>query len=92
VRNNPSFRRIVTPYCSYWTGGNLELMQMDSQSRAFEAPLEAAPAGTPLRCPRTMTAQSIQTLSPARIAAALILALVSPPTQLAPAIISRRRA
>jgi hypothetical protein len=39
-----------------------------------------------------MTAQSIQTLSPARIAAALILALVSPPTQLAPAIISRRRA
>jgi hypothetical protein len=72
-------------------GRQLELMTMDSQFRAFEATVEAAPAGTPLRCPRPMLAQSLQTWTPAAAAAALMMALVSQPAQLAPAV-SRRRA
>ena len=64
---------------------------MDSQSRVFEAPVEAVPAGTPLRCPRPMLAQSLQAWTPASAAATLMTALVSQPAQLAPAV-SRRRA
>ena len=70
-------------------GRQLELITMDSQSRAFEAQVEAAPVGTPLRCPRPMVAQSLQTWTPATATAALLTALVSQPTQLA---VSRRRA
>ncbi|MBA2590008.1 MAG: hypothetical protein H0U98_15450 [Alphaproteobacteria bacterium] len=62
---------------------------MDSQSRAFEAVVEVA--GTPLRCPRPMTAEPLQPWSPGLIAAALVTAMVSTPAQLAPAV-SRRRA
>jgi len=72
-------------------GRQLELMTMDSQSRAFEAQVEAAPAGTPLRCPRPMIAQSLQTWTPASAAAALLTALVSQPAHLVPTL-SRRRA
>ena len=91
VPNDPSFRRIVTFNCWVSDGRQSELMTMDSQSRAFEAPGEAVPAGTPLRCPRPMHAQSLQTWTPAAAAAALITALVSQPAQLSPAV-SRRRA
>ena len=64
---------------------------MDSQSRAFEAQVEAVPVGTPLRCPQPMIAQSLRTWTPAAAAAALMTALVSQPAQLALAV-SRRRA
>jgi len=60
---------------------------MDSQSRAFEAVVEVA--GTPLRCPRPMTAEPLQPWTAGGIAAALVGALVSAP--LIPAV-SRRRA
>jgi hypothetical protein len=70
----------------------LDHAQMDSQSRAFEATLEATPVGTPLPCRRIMIAQPIQPWTPARIAAALVMALVQAPAGLAPAAISRRRA
>jgi hypothetical protein len=63
---------------------------MDSQSRAFEVPVEAIPAGTPLPCPQTMMAQPIQVWTPARILGALAMALISTPAQLVP--IARRRA
>jgi hypothetical protein len=64
---------------------------MDSQSRAFEVP-PAPDAGTPLRCPRPMAAQPILVWTPARIVGALFAALVLAPVQLAPAVITRRRA
>ena len=53
--NDPLFRRIVTFDCSMSDGRQFGLMTMDFQSRAFEAPAEAAPVGTPLRCPRPMS-------------------------------------
>ncbi len=65
---------------------------MDSQSRAFEAPVEEPFSGTPLRCPRRMNAQALVPWTPGRILAALVLALVSMPAQLAPVVLNRRRA
>ena len=65
---------------------------MDSQSRAFEAPAEEHVSGAPLRCPRPMTIQPLVPWTPGRIVAALFLALVAIPAQLAPAVLSRRRA
>ena len=65
---------------------------MDSQSRAFEAPVEEHFTGTPLRCPRPMAIQPLVPWTPGRILTTLFLALVSVPGQLAPAVLSRRRA
>jgi hypothetical protein len=66
---------------------------MDSQPRAFEASFTSIPeAGTPLPCHRPMIAQPVVVWTPARIIAALFLALVSVPAQLVPAAITRRRA
>jgi len=71
----------------------IRVYQMDSQSRAFEVPfVSGLDAGTPLRCPRPMAAQSIVAWTPARILGALFAALVLAPVQLAPAMITRRRA
>jgi hypothetical protein len=67
------------------------ICQMDSQFRAFESVL-TPDAGTPLRCPRPMVAQTILVWTPARLAAALFAGLASAPVQLAPALITRRRA
>jgi len=66
--------------------------QMDSEFRAFEAPVEATLAGTPLRCPRPMTAQPLVPWTMGRILMAFLVALISAPAQLAPAVINRRRA
>jgi len=65
---------------------------MDSQSRAFEAPVEASFSGVPLRCPQPMIAQSLVPWTPGRIIAALFMALVSAPALLVPAAMNRRRA
>jgi hypothetical protein len=65
---------------------------MDSQSRAFEAPAEEHFSGTPLRCPRPMMAQPLVPWTAGRILAALVLALVAMPAQLAPVVLNRRRA
>ena len=66
---------------------------MDSESRAFEAPVEAAIlAGTPMRCPRPMTAQPLVPWTVGRILMAVLVVLISVPAQLAPAVINRRRA
>ena len=65
---------------------------MDSESRAFEAPVEATLTGTPLRCPRPMIAQKLVPWTMGRIVVALLVALISVPAQLAPAVINRRRA
>jgi len=64
---------------------------MDSQSRAFEAPVEAGHSGVPLRCPRPMITQLLVPWTPGRIVAALVLALISVPALLMPAA-NRRRA
>jgi len=66
--------------------------QMDSQSRAFEAPIEEHLAGTPLPCPRPMVVQSLVPWTPGRLLGALFVALVSVPAQLAPVVLNRRRA
>jgi hypothetical protein len=65
---------------------------MDSQSRAFEAPVEEPFSGTPLRCPRRMNAQPLVPWTPGRILTVFLLALVSMPAQLAPVVLNRRRA
>ena len=66
---------------------------MDSKSRAFEAPVEEPFfSGTPLRCPRPMLAQPLVPWTPGRVLAALFLALVAMPAQLAPVVLNRRRA
>src|SRR6185437_5688935 len=57
-------------------GCNILGYQMDSQSRAFEAPVEEYSTGTPLRCPRPMTAQSLVPWTPSRAVAALIMTMV----------------
>jgi len=67
-------------------------LQMDSQSRAFEAPLGASLSGVPLRCPHPMITQSLVPWTPARILSALFSALVSAPALLVPAALNRRRA
>ena len=65
---------------------------MDSQSRAFEAPVEENLAGVPLRCYRSMHAQSIVPWTPGRIAGALFQAMIAAPAQLIPVKLTRRRA
>jgi hypothetical protein len=65
---------------------------MDSEFRAFEAPVEASLSGTPLRCPRPMIAQPLVPWTMGRILLACLVALISVPAQLAPAVTSRRRA
>jgi hypothetical protein len=67
-------------------------LNMDSQSRVFEAPVEENLAGVPLRCHRSMRAQSLVPWTPTRILATLFQAAVAMPAQLAPARITRRRA
>lgn len=67
-------------------------LQMDSESRAFEAPVEATLTGTPLRCPRPMTAQKLVPWTVSRLLVASVMALIAVPAQLAPAVINRRRA
>jgi hypothetical protein len=67
---------------------------MDSQSRAFEAPLETDLSGTatPLRCPRVMTAQPLVPWTPTRLLGALLMTLLSAPVQLLQPAFNRRRA
>ena len=66
---------------------------MDPQSRAFEA---VPDAGTPLRCPRVMAAQSLSVATPVSLIGSLLTALLYIPRAaiLAPAAIrmTRRRA
>ena len=64
---------------------------MDSESRAFEAPVEATLTGTPLRCPRPMIAQPLVPWTMGRIVVASLMALISVPAQLAPVVNNRRR-
>jgi hypothetical protein len=67
---------------------------MDSQLRAFELPFEAhVSCGTPPRCPRAMTAQTIQVWTPTRILGVLLMAMLSAPriAIAAPALIGRGR-
>ena len=74
-------------------GRNFLDSQMNSQPRAFETSFTSIPeAGTPLPCPRPMIAQPVVVWTPARIAAALFMALIAVPAQLVPAAITRRRA
>jgi hypothetical protein len=65
---------------------------MDSESRAFEAPVEATHTGTPQRCPRPMKAQKLVPWTVSRLVVAALMAAISVPAQLAPAVINRRRA
>jgi len=57
---------------------------MDSQSRAFESYPETipVPAGTPLRCPRPMAAQSLAVWTPFSIVGALLMAVLTVPRAL----------
>ena len=66
-------------------------LQMDSEFRAFEAPVEATLAGTPMRCHRPMIAQPLVPWTIGRILVAFLAVLISAPAQLAPAVINRRR-
>jgi hypothetical protein len=72
----------------------LDLIRMDSQSRAFEAPLEAtlSETATPLRCHRTMTPQPLVPWTPARLLGALLMTLLSAPAFLLQPATNRRRA
>jgi len=54
--------------------------------------VEATLTGTPLRCPRPMIAQPLVPWTMGRILMAFLVALISVPAQLAPAVINRRRA
>jgi hypothetical protein len=65
---------------------------MDSESRAFEAPVEATLTSTPLRCPRPMIAQPLVPWTMGRLLLAFLMAVISVPAQLAPAVNRRRRA
>jgi len=65
---------------------------MDSESRAFEAAVEASLSGTPLPCRRPMIAQPLVPWTTTRLLMAGLGALISVPAQLAPAVINRRRA
>lgn len=75
--------------CDLWT-----LQRMDSQFRAFEAPLEAnlSETATPLRCPRNMPAQPLVPWTPTRLLGALVMALVSAPALWLQPALNRRRA
>ena len=67
---------------------------MDSQSRAFEVPLEItlSETATPLRCRRPMVPQPLVPWTPARLAGALLMTLVSAPALLLQPATNRRRA
>jgi len=72
----------------------LDFAQMDSQSRAFEAPVEATltETATPLRCPRNMVAQPLVPWTPARLLGAFAMVLLSGPALLLQPAVNRRRA
>ena len=72
----------------------LEFARMDSQSRAFEAPVESSlsEAATPLRCHQIMKPQPLVPWTPARLLGALLMAMVSAPALLLQPATSRRRA
>ena len=65
--------------------------KMDSQSRAFEAGLDAVPLSTPLPCPRRMVPQNLAPVTPGHLLMKLLLALAPLPLQRVPAVIKRRR-
>jgi hypothetical protein len=66
---------------------------MDSQSRAFEAHLETlSETATPLRCPHTMSPQSLVPWTPGRLLVAGLTALLSAPVLLLQPAVNRRRA
>jgi hypothetical protein len=67
---------------------------MDSQSRAFEAPVETnlSEAATPLRCHRRMVAQPLVPWTPARLLGALLVTLITAPASLLQPAVNRRRA
>jgi hypothetical protein len=87
---------MISPHCHVslpMSKGRKTLgLQMDSQSRAFEAPVEASFSGVPLRCPQPMITQSLVPWTAGRIVAALFMALISVPALLVPAVTNRRRA
>ena len=72
----------------------LDFVRMDSQSGAFEAPLEAIlrETATPLRCPHAMIAQPLVPWTPVRLLGALLATLLSVPAQRLQPAINRRRA
>lgn len=73
----------------------LDLAQMDSQSRAFEAspgPSDLSETATPLRCFHPMVPQPLVPWTPGRILAATAMALVSAPVLLLQPAVNRRRA
>jgi hypothetical protein len=93
-------RSIISPHCHdvlQTSEGRplLDILHMDSQSRAFEGHAEAAAlsAGTPLPCPRTMSVQVLADRSAASLIGTLFTALFAVPRALvlAPAVISRSR-
>lgn len=69
---------------------------MDSQSRAFESPVESNPvvAAAPLTCPRAMHPQTLTIWTPFSILGSVVMALLTLPRTLvlAPAASRRRRA
>jgi hypothetical protein len=71
----------------------LDFAQMDSQSRAFEAPVETTltETATPLRCHRKMVAQPLVPWTPARLVGALAMMMLSAPALLLQPAINRRR-
>jgi len=64
---------------------------MDSQSRVFEGQTLNETA-TPLRCPRTMSPQSLVPWTPSRLLVAGLTAMLSAPVQLLQPALNRRRA
>ena len=66
---------------------------MDSQSRAFEASLDAGLSGTPLPCVRRMRPQPVVVWTPARILGALFGLILSVPRAavMAPALVRPTR-
>ena len=90
---------MISPHCNVFLLSSdgllrLDIAPMDSQSRAFEAPVEAtlSETATPLRCPRTMTAQPLVPWTPTRLLGALLMTLLSAPVQLLQPAFNRRRA
>jgi hypothetical protein len=72
----------------------LDFVRMDSQFRAFQAPVEATlgETATPLRCPQVMIAQPLVPWTPARLLGVLLMTLLSAPALLLQPAINRRRA
>ena len=71
---------------------NMLDLKMDSQSRAFEAPVEEYVTGVPLRCRRPMKAQALVPWTPGRMLSHLFQAAIAMPAQLVPVRLNRRRA